>query len=893
VTVKEAYLGDPGRGIARISLDVMKALSLVSGDVIEIEGRKKATAVVWPGYPEDTRKAVLRIDGTIRANAGTGIDEKVRIRKIEVVYAKKVVVQMTQPVRLGGYGEQYLSRLLRGRAVEEGMGFRVDLLGTSYTFVVTKVIPKGVGVVTDDTEIELKEEAYEPEKETKGKKEVSDVHYEDIGGLGRELQLVREMIELPLRHPELFERIGIEPPKGVLLYGPPGTGKTLIAKAVANEVDAHFITLSGPEIMSKFYGESEKHLREVFEEAEQNAPAIIFIDELDSIAPKRAEVTGEVERRVVAQLLALMDGLKGRGQVVVIAATNLPDSIDPALRRGGRFDREIEVGIPDKKGRMEIFQIHTRGVPLDLEKEELTEEQRRKVEEDFNAKKLDLDYYREKLVTEKKREKFDRQARPGASFDPAKVTLTGEEMKAVDADYTQRFEEEKRKIEEPYRKENFLREYADSTHGFVGADIALLVKEAAMFALRCVIPRIKIDEAIPAEILDKLRVRKADFEEARKHVEPSAMREVLVEIPDVEWTDVGGLEEVKQELREAVEWPLKYGEVYSALQTKPPKGILLFGPPGTGKTLLAKAVANESECNFISVKGPELLSKWVGESEKGVREIFRKARQASPSIIFFDEVDALVPRRGMYMGSSHVTESVVSQILTELDGLEELKNVVVLGATNRPDMIDPALLRPGRLDRVIYVPPPDKESRLKILEVYLGGAKAILSPDISLEGLVDRTDGYVGADIEALVREAKLAAMREVVSGFAGKTEAERKEAVARVQITGEHFDQAFARVKGSLDADTLEENERRSWEMIFRAEERKSLDFALGVLKKAQLAGGAEPPEDLAKAMGDLRAAIFARRKDWKELKKSRERLEKLLEKRQKVPDKVPLTAR
>ncbi|HUK38353.1 MAG TPA: CDC48 family AAA ATPase [Methanomicrobiales archaeon] len=893
VTVKEAYLGDPGRGIARISLDVMKALSLVSGDVIEIEGRKKATAVVWPGYPEDTRKAVLRIDGTIRANAGTGIDEKVRIRKIEVVYAKKVVVQMTQPVRLGGYGEQYLSRLLRGRAVEEGMGFRVDLLGTSYTFVVTKVIPKGVGVVTDDTEIELKEEAYEPEKETKGKKEVSDVHYEDIGGLGRELQLVREMIELPLRHPELFERIGIEPPKGVLLYGPPGTGKTLIAKAVANEVDAHFITLSGPEIMSKFYGESEKHLREVFEEAEQNAPAIIFIDELDSIAPKRAEVTGEVERRVVAQLLALMDGLKGRGQVVVIAATNLPDSIDPALRRGGRFDREIEVGIPDKKGRMEIFQIHTRGVPLDLEKEELTEEQRRKVEEDFNAKKLDLDYYREKLVTEKKREKFDRQARPGASFDPAKVTLTGEEMKAVDADYTQRFEEEKRKIEEPYRKENFLREYADSTHGFVGADIALLVKEAAMFALRCVIPRIKIDEAIPAEILDKLRVRKADFEEARKHVEPSAMREVLVEIPDVEWTDVGGLEEVKQELREAVEWPLKYGEVYSALQTKPPKGILLFGPPGTGKTLLAKAVANESECNFISVKGPELLSKWVGESEKGVREIFRKARQASPSIIFFDEVDALVPRRGMYMGSSHVTESVVSQILTELDGLEELKNVVVLGATNRPDMIDPALLRPGRLDRVIYVPPPDRESRLKILEVYLGGAKAILSPDISLEGLVDRTDGYVGADIEALVREAKLAAMREVVSGFAGKTEAERKEAVARVQITGEHFDQAFARVKGSLDADTLEENERRSWEMIFRAEERKSLDFALGVLKKAQLAGGAEPPEDLAKAMGDLRAAIFARRKDWKELKKSRERLEKLLEKRQKVPDKVPLTAR
>ncbi|MDD1663268.1 MAG: AAA family ATPase, partial [Methanomicrobiales archaeon] len=382
VTVKEAYLGDPGRGIARISLDIMKALSLVSGDVIEIEGRKKATAVVWPGYPEDTRKAVIRIDGTIRANAGTGIDEKVMIRKIEVVYAKKVVVQPTQPIRLVG-GEQYLSRLLRGRSVQEGQAVRVDVLGNPLTFVIAKVIPKGVGVVTDDTEIELKEEAYEPGKEKKGKKEVSDVHYEDIGGLGRELQLVREMIELPLRHPELFERLGIEPPKGVLLYGPPGTGKTLIAKAVANEVDAHFITLSGPEIMSKFYGESEKHLREVFEEAEQNAPAIIFIDELDSIAPKRAEVTGEVERRIVAQLLALMDGLKGRGQVVVIAATNMPDSIDPALRRGGRFDREIEVGIPDRKGRMEIFQIHTRGVPLDLEKVELTGEQKKKVEEDF------------------------------------------------------------------------------------------------------------------------------------------------------------------------------------------------------------------------------------------------------------------------------------------------------------------------------------------------------------------------------------------------------------------------------------------------------------------------------------------------------------------------------
>ncbi|HTY51728.1 MAG TPA: AAA family ATPase, partial [Methanomicrobiales archaeon] len=688
-------------------------------------------------------------------------------------------------------------------------------------------------------------------------------------------------------------RIGIEPPKGVLLYGPPGTGKTLIAKAVANEVDAHFVTLSGPEIMSKFYGESEKHLREVFEEAAENAPAIIFIDELDSIAPKRAEVTGEVERRVVAQLLALMDGLKGRGQVVVIAATNLPDSIDPALRRGGRFDREIEIGIPDKKGRMEIFQIHTRGVPLDLEKVELTDEQKAKVEEDFNAKKLDLDYYREKLITEKKQEKFDRQARPGATFEPAKVTLTGEEMKAVDADYTRRFEEEKKKIEEPYRKENFLREYADTTHGFVGADISLLVKEAAMFALRCVIPRIKIDEAIPAEILDQLKVRKKDFDEARKHVEPSAMREVLVEIPDVKWGDVGGLDEVKQDLREAVEWPLKYADVYNALKTKPPKGILLFGPPGTGKTLLAKAVANESECNFISVKGPELLSKWVGESEKGVREIFRKARQAAPSIIFLDELDSLVPRRGMYEGSSHVTESVVSQILTELDGLEELKNVVVLGATNRPDMIDEALLRPGRLDRVIYVPPPDAESRRKIFEVYLGSARAILSPEIDLEDLVHRTDLFVGADIEALVREAKLAAMREIIGNLTGMNEAERKAALEKVQVTPANFETAFTRVKASLDKDDLEESERKAWEMIFNADERKALGNAVGTLKKAELAAGPEPAEDLAKGMEDLRSKIFARRKDWKELKKSRERLEKLLEKKQKLPDKMALTAR
>jgi transitional endoplasmic reticulum ATPase len=599
------------------------------------------------------------------------------------------------------------------------------------------------------------------------------------------------MIELPLRHPEIFERLGISPPKGVLLYGPPGTGKTLIAKAVANEVDAHFITLSGPEIMSKYYGESEKGLREKFEEAEQNAPAIIFIDEIDAIAPKREETKGEVERRVVAQLLALMDGLKGRGQVIVIAATNLPDSIDPALRRGGRFDREIEIGIPDKKGRLEIFQVHTRGVPL------------------------------------------------------------AEDVR--------------------------IEEFANSTHGFVGADISLLVKEAAMHALRKVIPQIKIDEEIPTEILDQLKVTKDDFDEARKHVEPSAMREVLVEVPDVTWQQVGGLEETKQELKEAVEWPLRFPDVFERLRTKAPKGILLFGPPGTGKTLLAKAVANESECNFIAVKGPELLSKWVGESEKGVREIFRKARQASPSIIFFDEVDALVPKRGSYSGSSHVTESVVSQILTELDGMEELRNVTVLAATNRPDMLDDALLRPGRLERHIYVPAPDEESRRKIFEVYLGGeTRDILAKDMDIDTLVKKTEGYVGADIEALVREAKMAAMRDFIVQMGDRTEQERKDAIKNVMLTKAHFDEALLKVRGSLDADAREKSERQSWEMLYNQEQRAILNKAAVLVCGAGM--GRKKPDE--KAVRELRRLVFGRKKDFAVISRLVETLEKKLEK-------------
>ncbi|WP_456468288.1 CDC48 family AAA ATPase, partial [Archaeoglobus sp.] len=645
--VAEAYYRDVGRGIARIDPAVMERLGLQSGDIVEIIGKSTVPAIVWPSYPEDRGTGIIRIDGNLRSNAGVGIDDKVRIRKVKAKPAEKVTLAPTEPVRLMG-GEAYLLRLLEGRPVIRGQKIRVEVFGHTLTFVITATKPSGVVVVSRNTVIDLKEK---PAEEIK--RAVPDVTYEDIGGLKRELRLVREMIELPLKHPELFQRLGIDPPKGVLLYGPPGTGKTLIAKAVANEVDAHFITISGPEIMSKYYGESEQRLREIFEEAKENAPAIIFIDEIDSIAPKREEVTGEVERRVVAQLLALMDGLEARGQVIVIGATNRPDSLDPALRRPGRFDREIEIGVPDKEGRKEILEIHTRKMPL-----------------------------------------------------------------AEDVD---------------------LEELAELTNGFVGADLEALCKEAAMHALRRVIPEIDIEaEEIPAELIENLKVTREDFMEALKNIEPSAMREVLVEVPNVRWEDIGGLDHAKQELMEAVEWPLKYPDVFKAANIKPPRGILLFGPPGTGKTLLAKAVANESNANFISVKGPELLSKWVGESEKHVREMFRKARQVAPCVLFFDEIDSLAPRRGG-IGDSHVTERVVSQLLTELDGMEELKDVVVIAATNRPDMIDPALLRPGRIERHIYIPPPDKEARVEIFKIHLRGKP--LADDVNIEELAERTEG--------------------------------------------------------------------------------------------------------------------------------------------------------
>ncbi len=710
--VVEAYHRDAGRGIARIDMDTMRQLGLVSGDIIEITGRNRAAAVVWPAYPEDRGLGIIRIDGNIRGNARVGIDDKVVIRKAKSNPAVRITLAPTQPVRIVG-GEDYLMRFLEGRPVQKGETLRVEMLGNPITFVISATQPAGIVIAGKNTQLTLKEKPT-----IAAERAVSQVTYEDIGGLKRELGLVREMIELPLRHPELFQKLGIDPPKGVLLYGPPGTGKTLIAKAVANETDAYFINISGPEIMSKFYGESEQHLRELFKEASDNTPAIIFIDEIDAIAPKRSEVTGEVERRVVAQLLALMDGLEARGQVVVIAATNRPEGIDPALRRPGRFDREIEIGVPDVAGRLQILQVHTRAMPI------------------------------------------------------------ADDVK--------------------------LEDLARTTHGFVGADLAALSKEAAMHALRRILPEIDLEQEVPQEVLDKLQVTEKDFENVQKNIEPSAMREVFVEAPNVKWEDVGGLEGPKQELREAVEWPIKFAEAFSSINTRPPKGVLLFGPPGTGKTLLAKAVATESEANFISIKGPELLSKWVGESEKGVRETFRRAKQVSPTIILFDELDAIAPTRGM-SSDSHVTERVVSQLLTELDGLEELKDVVVIGATNRPDMVDIALLRPGRLDRLVYIPPPNASSRRQIFEIHLRGKP--VADDVEVEQLAKETDGYVGADIEAICREAAMLALRDFIRP--GMTPEQIKEGAPTIRITKAHLYAAINRVKPTASRDLIHQYEK------------------------------------------------------------------------------------
>ncbi|RJX16514.1 AAA family ATPase [Candidatus Bathyarchaeota archaeon] len=666
--VASATRRDAGRGIVRIDPRTMAKIGISTGDIVEIEGGKKTAAIVWPSYQEDEGLDIIRMDGVTRSNAKVGIGDTVTVRKAEAKKAEKIVLAPTQPIRFDETFEEYVKQYLVGRPMVRGDNIIIGVLGQPLQFLVVNTQPTGIVMVNPSTTISLQE------KPVKQLEAVPTVTYEDIGGLGHAIQKIREMVELPLKHPEVFKRLGIEPPKGVLLYGPPGCGKTLLAKAVANETNANFKLINGPEIMSKFYGQSEERLREIFREASENAPSIIFIDEIDAIAPKREETTGEVERRIVSQLLALMDGLQSRGQVIVIAATNRPNAIDPALRRPGRFDREIEIGVPDKNGRLEILQIHTRGMPL--------------------AKDVNLE------------------------------------------------------------------EIADITHGFVGADLAALCREAAMRTLRRFLPQIDLEkETIPTEVLQKMEVTREDFMEALKEVQPSAMREVLIETPNVCWDDIGGLENVKQALKEAVEWPLKHPEVFKRMGITPPKGVLLTGPPGTGKTLLAKAVATESEANFISVKGPEILSKWVGESEKAIRDIFRRARTVAPSIIFFDEIDAVAPRKDMGYGDSRVTERVISQLLTEMDGLENLRGVVVIAATNRPDLLDPALLRPGRFDRILEVPVPDKNARLQIFRIHTRNMP--LAEDVNLEKLAEITEGYVGADIEALCREAALTALRE------------------------------------------------------------------------------------------------------------------------------------
>ena len=701
ITLKviEARPTDVGRGIARVDPAVFRENGWQAGDVLSIAGKKKTAALIWPGYPDDTGTGVVRLDGNTRRNAGVSIDDKVPVKVIQAAAADSVIFAPTVPLRITG-GEEYLKRYMEGRVIARGDIIEISVMGRKIELMATRVSPsKEAVVIGDKTRIEVSEK---PAKEEKAGPRVT---YEDIGGLSAEIKKVREMIELPMKHPELFERLGVEAPKGVLLYGPPGTGKTLLAKALASETNAHFETLSGPEIMSKYYGESEEKLRQLFKTAEEQAPSIILIDEIDSIAPKREEVTGEVERRVVAQLLALMDGMEARGKVVIIGATNRPDSLDPALRRPGRFDREIEIGVPNRQSRLEVLQIHTRGMPLS---------------KDVNQEKL-----------------------------------------------------------------------ADVTHGFVGADLAALARESGMRAIRRVLPEIDLEvESIPAETLNKIEVNNDDFQDALREMEPSAMREVMVESPNVKWEDIGGLDEVKQELVESVEWPLTYAKLFAHMDAKPPKGILLYGPPGTGKTMLAKAVATESQANFISIKGPEFLSKWVGESEKAVRETFRKARQAAPSVVFLDEIDSIAPARGGSTSDSHVTERVISQILTELDGLESLNSVIVIAATNRPDIIDSALLRPGRFDRLIEIGLPDEKARLQILKIHAG--KKPLADDVSLEDLSKRTEKYSGADLSAIVNEAVMLAIRECVLGGKAKEDAN----VCDYKIEKKHFDEAMKKVQ-------------------------------------------------------------------------------------------------
>jgi transitional endoplasmic reticulum ATPase len=733
--VVEAMQDDAYKGIARIDASLMKDLDLRRGDIISIKGGRETVAIVDRSYPADVGEGIIRIDGILRRNAKTGIGDVVTVSKADVKEAKKIMIAPAQKGIMVQGDPENLKKGMLGRAVVKGdvlvlggTNRRRDLMSEEFEdfndifgnlndifggmgfgnlggsisqirFLVVNATPTQPVLITENTEVTLNSKAVEISEES-----IPDITYEDIGGLNEEVRKIREMVEIPMKRPEIFQRLGVEPPKGVLLHGPPGTGKTLLAKAVANESDAHFILLNGPEIMSKYYGESEKKIRDIFEEAEKTAPAIIFIDEIDAIAPKREDVGGEVERRVVSQMLTMMDGLKSRGKVIVIGATNRVNAIDPALRRPGRFDREIEVGVPGKEGRLQILKIHTRGMPL--------------------TKDVNLD------------------------------------------------------------------ELAGKTHGFVGADLESLTKEAAMNVLRKNLPKLKLDdeEQIPQEVLEKLVIKHEDFTDALKVVRPSAMREVLVETPTVGWDDVGGLENIKQDLKEAVEWPMKYPDSFTRMGIHPPRGILLYGPPGTGKTLLAKAVAKESEANFIQVKGPSLLSMWVGKSEEGMRKIFERARQVAPCVVFFDEIDSLAGKRGYETGTK-VTERVLNQMLAEMDGLEDLHDVLVIGATNRPDMLDTALLRPGRFDRILLVNAPEDAGRENILKIHTE-KMPIKDKEKLIKELAKKTEGYTGADLENLTREAAMIALREDINSK---------------EVLKKHFDKALDKIKPSITKQTIQ----------------------------------------------------------------------------------------
>ena len=749
--VKEAVRSDVGRGIARLGRKLMKSLKLEVGDAVIIKGKKEACALVWSELPEDD--SIIRMDGILRHNAGTSLDEDVELKKVEMKEAKKMLLAPTQEISFSRDFVDYVKEKIINMPLLVGNSLLINVLGTQLQLIVTKMEPSP-GRITWDTDLKIAEKPMKVAEKTKG------VRYENIGGLEKEIEAIREMVEIPMKNPEVFRKLGINPPKGVLLYGPPGTGKTLLAKAVANETDAHFITLNGPEIMSKYYGQSEENLRNVFKEAKDNAPSIIFIDEIDAIASSREETHGEVEKRVVSQLLTMMDGLEARGNVIVIAATNRPDSLDPALRRPGRFDRELQIGMPTRIARKEILQIHTRNMPITIKKEELNSDIIAKLKELTKDEKKEMDLSKIQKVLDS-----------DDNLNQKIVNL----YKQIDSN-----------LLADLLKQSLVAYLADESIGFSGADLEVLAKEAAMRALRRVMPKIKQSEGtLSKKIIDEIIITIGDFIDALKFVEPSAMRDVSVEIPKVSWDDVGGLEEVKAKIRESIEWPMKYPEHFKVAGIEPPQGIMLYGPPGTGKTLIAKAIANEAKLNFIVVKGPELLSKWVGESEKGIRKIFSRARHVAPAMIFFDEIDALVPARGR--SNNDVSDKLTAQLLTEMDGVTKIHDIIIMGSTNRLDLIDPALLRPGRFDIALYVGLPDKNSRKQILKVHT--KDMTLAAGVKTEEIAEKTENYSGADLKGLCVEAGLEAIRRAV-----------KEKRDLKEVTMKDFNEAMKKIKPSTD---------------------------------------------------------------------------------------------